>query len=136
MPPRPWWPALLAIAAAGVPWYVATASGIQIGHQALLPALMIGAIAAVGGLAIARASAFPVGYLYFAVPVWSLVNTPLQSLTTAAVTVVLRVTGIPAYVEGNFVHIPVGTFEIAGGCMRRDGSDGNRYRPRTASWPS
>ncbi len=116
MPPRPWWPALPAVAAAGVPWYLATASGIQIGHQALLPALMIGAIAAVGGLAIARASAFPVGYLYFAVPVWSLFNAALQSLTTAAVTLVLRVTAIPAYVEGNFVHIPVGTFEIAGGC--------------------
>ena len=116
LPPRPWWPAVPAIAAAGVPWYLALASGIQIGHQMLLPPLMIGAVAAVGGLAIARASAFPVGYLYFAIPVWSLFNAALQSLTTVAVTVVLRVTGLPAYVEGNFVHIPAGTFEIAGGC--------------------
>ena len=116
LPPRPWWPAVPALAATGVPWYLALASGIQIGHQVLLPVLMIGAIAAVGGIAIARACAFPVGYLYFAIPVWGVVNGALQSLTTAAVTVVLRVTGIPAYVEGNFVHIPAGTFEIAGGC--------------------
>ena len=55
LPPRPWWPALPAIALAGVPWYLSLASGIQIGHQILLPVLMIGAIAAVGGLGIARA---------------------------------------------------------------------------------
>ena len=116
MPPHPWWPAVPAIAAAGVMWYLTWAASIQIGHQILLPVLMIGAIAAVGGLAIARACAFPVGYLYFAVPVWGVVNAALQSLTTAAVTVVLRMTGIPAYVEGNFVHIPAGTFAIAGGC--------------------
>lgn len=116
LPPRPWWPAVPAIAAAGVPWYLSTASGIQIGHQMLLPPLMIGAVAAVGGLAMARACAFPVGYLYFAIPVWGFINEALQSMTTAAVTLMLRVTGVRAYVEGNFVHIPAGTLEIAGGC--------------------
>ena len=116
LPPRTWWPAVPAIAVTGVLWYLAWASGIQIGHQLLLPPLMIAAVAAVGGLAVARACAFPVGYLYFAIPVWEVINGALQLLTTAAVTFLLRVTGVRAYVEGNFVHVPAGTFEIAGGC--------------------
>ena len=110
LPPRTWWPAVPAIAVTGVLWYLAWASGIQIGHQLLLPPLMIAAVAAVGGLAVARACAFPVGYLYFAIPVWEVINGALQLLTTAAVTFLLRVTVVRAYVEGNFVHVPAGTF--------------------------
>lgn len=115
-PARPAWPAVPALVVAGVSWYLAWASGLQIVYEVLLPILMIASVASVGGFPIARVCAFPVAYLYFAIPVWTLFNGVLQSLTTAAVTVVLRVTGIPAYVEGNFVHIPVGTFEIADGC--------------------
>jgi exosortase/archaeosortase family protein len=32
------------------------------------------------------------------------------------VKIMLRLTGIPAHVDGNVVHIPEGAFEIAGGC--------------------
>ncbi|MFO1395087.1 MAG: exosortase A [Steroidobacteraceae bacterium] len=113
---RPCWPAVPALAAAGACWYLAWASGIQIVHEALLPIMMLGAVAATAGWRIAVVSAFPVGYLYFAIPIWSMVNDELQSLTTASVSLMLRLTGVRAYVEGNSVHIPAGTFEIAGGC--------------------
>jgi EpsI family protein len=40
----------------------------------------------------------------------------MQSLTTAMVTRLVAWTGVPAFIEGNFVHVPAGTFEIASGC--------------------
>ncbi|MFO1407111.1 MAG: exosortase A [Steroidobacteraceae bacterium] len=115
-PLRPCWPAVAALGGSGVLWYLAWSSGIQIVHESLLPPTMLAAVLAVAGWRVAALCAFPVGYLYFAVPVWGVLNDGLQSLTTTSVSVLLRFTGVRAYVEGNFVHIPAGTFEIAGGC--------------------
>jgi EpsI family protein len=107
---------VLATLAFSVLWYLAWTSGIEVGYLALLPLLLLGAVGGALGPAALATLAFPIGYLYFAIPVWSLINTPLQSLTTFGVSLMIRVTGVPAYIEGNHVHIPAGTFEIAGGC--------------------
>ncbi len=115
-PLRPWWPAVPAILALSATWYLAWIAGIEVGHQLLVPMLLLAAVAGALGLAAARAAAFPIGYLYFAIPIWTLINGKLQSLTTVGVGFLIRATGLPAYIEGNYVHIPSGTFEIAGGC--------------------
>lgn len=115
-PLRPWCFAVPALVVAGTLWYVAWVSGIQIVHESLLPILMLAAVAAVAGWRTAGVCAFPIGYLYFAIPVWGFGNDGLQSLTAVSVSLMLRLTGVRAYVDGNFVHIPAGTFEIAGGC--------------------
>lgn len=113
---HPSWLAVGATAVLGGVWYLALISGIEVGHQVLLPAILLAAVAGGLGLRAAAVVAFPVGFLYFAVPVWSLINGQLQALTTLGVSFMIRATGLPAYIEGNFVHIPSGTFEIAGGC--------------------
>lgn len=115
-PLRPWWSAVPAILALSATWYLAWIAGIEVGHQLLVPMLLLAAVAGALGLAAARAAAFPIGYLYFAIPIWTLINGKLQSLTTVGVGFLIRATGLPAYIEGNYVHIPSGTFEIAGGC--------------------
>ena len=59
---------------------------------------------------------FPAFYLVFLVPIWGALIAPLQNLSTFAVTKIMSLTTIPVFVDGNFITIPVGIFEIAGGC--------------------
>jgi len=108
--------AAVPLAVASGLWIICVRAGIQTAHQFLLPIILWLAIYTVLGWRVAFASAFPVGYLYFAVPVWGAINGVLQDATVVAVDALLRITGVAAYVEGSFVHLAAGTFEIAGGC--------------------
>lgn len=58
----------------------------------------------------------PVTLLWFITPVWMPLNGILQSFSVSAVTYIMSFTNIPFYVDGNFVEIPSGIFEIADGC--------------------
>jgi exosortase A len=108
--------AYLALAVLGLGWLVAYCAGIQVAHELLLPVIIWTALYAVFGWQVARACLFPVGFLYFAVPAWGLVNGPLQALTIMASKFILRLIGVPVYFEGNIVQIPDGSFAIEGGC--------------------
>ncbi len=55
-------------------------------------------------------------YFVFLLPVWGVLTTPLQQISIEAVSLIMGLTNIPVYVENTFIHIPSGTFEIAGGC--------------------
>lgn len=107
---------LLGIAALSMVWLLGYRSNIEIAHQLLLPLIGWCVVYAAFGWHVARRCIFAFGFLYFAVPIWSFGNDALQSLTVIVVRGMLQLTGIPAYVTGNLVHIPSGVFEIAGGC--------------------
>lgn len=55
-------------------------------------------------------------YLIFLFPVWGVLTVPLQSISISAVNTIMGLTTIPVFVEEEFVQIPSGVFEIAGGC--------------------
>ena len=55
-------------------------------------------------------------YFIFLLPVWGILITPLQSISILAVNTMMGFTTIPVFVEDQFVQIPSGVFEIAGGC--------------------
>ncbi|MDX2367582.1 MAG: exosortase [Colwellia sp.] len=59
---------------------------------------------------------FPALYFIFLIPLWGLLTIPLQSLSVISVNTLMSFTSIPVFVEQQFVHIPSGVFEIAGGC--------------------
>lgn len=59
---------------------------------------------------------FPALFLIFLIPIWGAATIILQNISTSAVTYMMNLTHIPIYVEGNLISIPVGVFEIAGGC--------------------
>jgi exosortase A len=59
---------------------------------------------------------FPSAFLILIIPMWGPLVAILQNISVNAVNFMMGFTGIPTYVEGNFVSIPAGTFEIAGGC--------------------
>jgi EpsI family protein len=99
-----------------VAWLVFFNAALLVPTMLLLPLLVFAAIWAAGGHRLARRAAFPVFYLYFALPVWDAIDAPLQSLTTDASLGLLSLTGIPVLAEGNVIHIPEGAFEIATSC--------------------
>jgi exosortase len=97
-------------------WELCYRAGIQEGFVVLLPALLWVALLLVRGEATARASSFAIGFLYFAIPIWDYLNGIAQASTVFAVRSLLRLSGVPSFFSGNFVQIPAGMFEIAGGC--------------------
>jgi EpsI family protein len=58
----------------------------------------------------------PLGYLYFAIPLWDLALQPLQNLTVAVVSTWIRIVSVPAFIDGNLIHLPSGNFEVMEGC--------------------
>jgi EpsI family protein len=113
--PRLWLP-LVLLGAASITWLVAWRSGIQVAHQALVPAVLWLAIWCSLGRRVAEATAVPMALLYSAIPVWHILVPALQSATVFVVSVLLRVLAIPAYVVGDLVYIPSGAFHVEEGC--------------------
>jgi exosortase A len=114
--PRPDYRAALALALASVAWLVAYRAGLQLIHQVLMPLIAWLAVCAALGAAAAKRCAFPIGFLYFAIPLWSQGNWLLQDTTVLAVRMLFGLTSIPVHFVDNVVHIPAGVFEIVGGC--------------------
>lgn len=113
--PSPWGcAALLVCSVASVIFWRAA---IQQLHLMVLPMLMFLAVLAAYGRGAARVIAFPLGYLYFALPSWYLLTAPLQSLTIRAVAVIGPLIGIPLTVSENYLRLPGdATFEVTPLC--------------------
>ena len=106
---------VLLLALSGL-WLWAWRAAIQELHVMLLPLILLSAIAAALGWRAARVLAFPVGYLYFALPFWSDGNFILQTLSSKATGALMWLAGISGYMQGNEVHLAGGTVQIARDC--------------------
>ena len=115
-PIRPVPRALIALVLLSVLWVWAWRAALQEPHMMLLPLILFTAIVAGLGWRVARVLAFPIGYLYFAMPMWSGMNGYVQALSAKMSAVLIWITGLPAYVRDVYVHLPGGTIEIAGSC--------------------
>ncbi len=82
----------------------------------LLPLLLVAAGGLVFGTRVAQRLVPPALLISFALPFWSEINGILQTLTTIVVTAMLAFGHVEMRIEGNFVILPVGVFEIADGC--------------------
>ncbi len=110
-----WWllPVVLGLSVVWLLGYVATVVAVQ---TMVLPAILLAAVVAAYGLKASRPLVFAILFIYFAVPAWDHLNFIFQAITVFVVGTLIRVTGIPALLYGNFVELSVGTFQIAGGC--------------------
>jgi len=113
---RPSLPAIAGLAALSTLWMLLARMSIQSGQQILWPVLMWLSIAAFYGYSLARRCVFPLAYLYFAIPFWATINFLFQWGTVFAMRLLLRAFGIPAYFQGNELHLPAGTLVVEGGC--------------------
>lgn len=113
---RPSWSGCLVLAGSLVVLVAGQASDVLTLQQLVLPAVPVAALWATTGGRNAGRFVIPAGYCIFAVPVWDLINEPLRSLTTTVVSQLTYMAAIPAYIQGNTINIPSGTFEVEGGC--------------------
>ena len=109
--------ALLGVALAV--WLVAFAGHSLIGQQLLVPVVLWLSVWAGTGWSAARLLVAPLGYLYFAIPVWELFIPVLQQMTVVAAQTAMAIIGVPAVVNDFTVSIPEGTFSIIEGCSGR-----------------
>ena len=113
---RPDFAGIVVLALLGLAMAVCTQSGLRTPAMTLLPAMAALAVLALFGRAVLRRSAFALGFIGFALPLWSSINWLLQWTTVYAVRALLTLADVPVVFEANRVHLPSGSFEVAGGC--------------------
>jgi len=106
--------ATVVLALAVVAWLVTYRASVVGVEVPLLPLIFWLAVTAAFGWTVGRLMLFPVAFLYFAVNVWY--GNPLRQLTVLVMRGVLAVTGPPAVIEGDAIHLSNGTFLIEEGC--------------------
>ena len=115
-PVRPEPLALIPLALMSVAWVWFWRAAIQELQLLLLPLILYAALRAACGRQVARVVAFPIAFLYFAMPLWGDINGIVQVLSAKVTGLLLWLTGIPAFMEGDFVRLPAGSIEIAKSC--------------------
>lgn len=108
--------ALVPLVLLSAVWVWSWRAAIQELHMMLVPVILFTAIVAALGPRVARLMVFPIGYLYFALPFWTGGVGILQALSARMTGVLMWLTGLPGFMRGNFIELPAGTIQIAGGC--------------------
>ena len=112
--PQPW--LLLPMAAIGVLWLLGELVAVNAATQFALVALLVLAVPAVLGLAVARELMFPLGFMFFAVPIGEFMTPSMISWTADATIMALRWSSIPVYREGMSFVIPSGSWSVVEAC--------------------
>jgi exosortase len=72
------------------------------------------------GIKTARAMAFPIGFLLFMIPIPSIlmqkITFPMQLFSSSVAEASLKALEIPVLREGNIIHLPHNTLEVAEAC--------------------
>jgi exosortase A len=85
-------------------------------QQASVVASLPGLVWAILGGTIFRLLAWPLGFLFFLLPVGTSIEPWLQDLTARFVLVGLQFTGIPYFYDNYLIRIPSGIWEVAPDC--------------------
>lgn len=112
--PQPWLLPLLLVAGAG--WLVGALATVNAATQFFATAMLVLAVPAVLGLAVARALLFPLAFLFFMVPVGEFLLPLLMELTADFTVAALRLSGVPVYREGLQFVIPTGYWSVVEAC--------------------
>lgn len=112
----PWWPAVIALILLALALALMDALFINSTRLVLIPFVALAAMATVFGRQVMSRLLWPSLFLFFALPQWWAINGVLQTITSKVVNLMVAITQLPAFIEGNFIHVPAGTFEIASGC--------------------
>ncbi len=115
-PIRPDYRGLALLAALGFGWLLAQLGAVLVVAQYCLVAMIPAAVWTVFGTRVVRTIAFPLGFLFFAVPVGEVLIPPLMHFTADFTVGALRLSGIPVYREGTFFTIPSGNWSVVEGC--------------------
>lgn len=114
--PRPNLWLLPLIALSGLAWLLGELAHINSLTQLALTAMIVLMVPAVLGLTVARCIAFPLAFLFFAVPIGDFFTPVLMEWTANFTVAALRATGIPVVREGLQFNIPSGSWSVIEAC--------------------
>lgn len=115
-PVRPAYIVLLPMAAVCFVWLLGELATVAVVTHFALTTLIVLSVPALFGWAVARILAFPLGFLYFAVPFGEFTQPVLMDWTADFTVAALRSTGIPVYREGLSFVIPSGNWSVVEAC--------------------
>lgn len=107
---------LLPLALGSLAWLIANTANVLLVEQFALVFMGQSLVLTLLGWRVFRTLLFPLFVWYFAVPFGTELIPYLQHLTAEMVVPLLRLSGIPVFIEGIYLHIPSGSFEIAEAC--------------------
>ncbi|MCZ6858794.1 MAG: exosortase, partial [Alphaproteobacteria bacterium] len=97
-------------------WAIGHATATAVVQQFALVGMIQAFLLTVLGLEVVSAIAFPLFYLYFAVPFGSFLIPPLQEFTAEFLVSSLQLTGVPVHLDGLLIHLPSISFHVAEAC--------------------
>jgi exosortase A len=105
-----------AMASAVFGWLLGKIAGVVFVEQLSFVLMLLALILSVVGWRVFRGALFPLLFLLFAVPFGEFLIPPLQDFTALFTVRALQLSGIPVFLEGLYIQIPAGTFEVAAAC--------------------
>src|SRR5487761_1997736 len=115
--PRPSWLALPLIAAAGFGWLLGNVGAVNAVSQFAFVSMLVLAVPAVLGIRVARAMLFPLGFLFFSVPIGEFLLPTLMAHTADFTIAAVRMSGVPVLREGLQVFsVPNGRWSVVEAC--------------------
>mgnify|MGYP000100182086 FL=1 len=108
--------ALVILCGVGFMWLIATLASVQIITQYMLIAMIPIIVWAILGNRILIATAFPLVYLFFAVPFGDILIPPLIDFTADFTVSALQLSGIPVFREGTYFSLPTGNWSVVEAC--------------------
>ncbi|MDB5697353.1 MAG: Exosortase, partial [Alphaproteobacteria bacterium] len=108
--------ALLVVGAGAFAWLLGEAGGVALARHLGVVLMLQGLVIACLGKGVARGLAFPLFYALFLVPAGEEIVPLMQTVTAEMCMALLGLVGIPAHLEGVFISIPGGYFEVAEAC--------------------
>ena len=114
--PQPCAWVLLPMAGVALAWLLGDLAAVNAVTQLASVALLVLAVPAVLGLRVTRLILFPLGFLFFAVPIGEFLMPQLMAWTADFTVLALRASGIPVFREGMQFVIPSGHWSVVEAC--------------------
>ncbi|WP_219134461.1 exosortase A [Janthinobacterium sp. UMAB-60] len=114
--PQPSWHGLLLLGALGLAWLLADAANVSVVEQYAATAMLPACVLAILGWPAVRLLAFPLAYLFLAVPFGEVFLDPLIDFTAAFTVTALQWTGVPVFRDGNNFSLPTGNWSVVEAC--------------------
>ncbi len=114
--PRPQYMALIPLLLFGFLWLFGQVMDAAVVQQIALIGILLSGLWVILGTSIVWAIAFPLAFLFLAVPVGEGLIPVLMEFTADFTVGLLKLTGIPVYREGLFFTLPSGNWSVVEGC--------------------
>lgn len=116
MSPRPSMAWMLLLPPLGLLWLAGDLAAANAATQFALVGMLVAVVPLILGTAVAARIAFPLGFLFFAVPFGDFLTPWLMERTADFTVIALRATGIPVFREALEFIIPSGSWSVVQAC--------------------